>query len=163
MCLNVLECWTRLPHHDNLFPTSNTKVSPRNVGTTKDYLKLMSDQKSILVVGQNMFFLPRIQNAADALGYTVRQARTESDFWERYQDTKTILVLVDLEGDEETWPKVVEGLKKKAAADVRVVAFGPHSDEAGMAKAIELGCDQVVSKGEFSRDLPKILAMSESG
>ena len=46
------------------------------------------------------------------------------------------------------------------SAEVRVVAFGPLRDVAGMAKAKELSCNQVVSKGEFSRDLHKILENS---
>ena len=120
-------------------------------------MKNMPDEKSVLVVGQNLFFLPRIQNAASPHGYKVTQARTESDFWDKFNESEPVLVLVDLEGDEATWPKVVERLRNEQKSDVRIVAFGPHSDVAGMAKARELGCNQVVSKGEFSRDLHKIL------
>jgi len=49
-------------------------------------------------------------------------------------------------------------LRGENRSSVKVIAFGPHSDEAGMAKARELGCDLVISKGEFSRDMVKILA-----
>ncbi|MDA0770667.1 MAG: hypothetical protein O2821_10640 [Chloroflexi bacterium] len=118
----------------------------------------MSDEKTVLVVGQNLFFLPRIQNAATPHGYKVLQTRTEVDFRESFQEDTTALVLVDLEGNAEEWPAVVKGLRGDKRASVKVVAFGPHSDEAGMAKARELGCDLVLSKGEFSRDLVKILA-----
>lgn len=118
----------------------------------------MPDEKTVLVVGQNLFFLPRIQNAATPHGYKVLQARTEAEFSESFKEDTTALVLVDLEGNSEEWPKVVKGLKGEESASVKVVAFGPHSDEAGMSKARELGCDMVISKGEFSRDLVKILA-----
>ena len=73
----------------------------------------------------------------------------------------TALVLVDLEGDAQEWPKVVQGLRGEKRAPVKVVAFGPHSDEAGMARARDLGCDLVLSKGEFSRDLIRLLASAE--
>ena len=118
----------------------------------------MSEQKTVLVVGQNLFFLPRIQNAATPHGYKVLQTRTEAEFQDCLQEDTIALVLVDLEGNADVWPKVVEGLKGEKAASVKVVAFGPHSDEAGMAKARELGCDLVLSKGEFSRDMVKIVA-----
>lgn len=121
----------------------------------------MPDEKLVLVVGQNLFFLPRIQNAASPHGYKVMQARTEQDFWDMFKKAEAVLVLVDLEGDDTTWHKVVEGLRNQYKSEVRVVAFGPHSDEAGMAKARELGCNQVVTKGEFSRDLHKILENSD--
>jgi DNA-binding response OmpR family regulator len=118
----------------------------------------MSDQKTVLVVGQNLFFLPRIQNAATPQGYNVLQTRTDADFRDSFQEDTTALVLVDLEGNPDEWPKVVQGLRGEDKASVKVIAFGPHSDEAGMAKARELGCDLVISKGEFSRDMVKILA-----
>ncbi len=108
-----------------------------------------------------MFFVPRVQNAANAFGYKVMQMRTEPDFWEKFQETHPVLVLVDLEGDATTWPSVVDSLKNERKSEVKVIAFGPHSDEAGLAKARELGCNLVVTKGEFSRDLQKILEMSE--
>jgi DNA-binding response OmpR family regulator len=121
----------------------------------------MPDEKLVLVVGQNLFFLPRIQNAASPHGYKVTQARTEQDFWDMFKEAEPVLVLVDLEGNDTIWPKVIEGLRNQHNSEVRVVAFGPHSDEAGMAKARELGCSQVVSKGEFSRDLHKILEVPD--
>ena len=121
----------------------------------------MSEPKTVLVVGQNLFFLPRIQNAATPNGYKVVQARTEAEFRESFEEGTTALVLVDLEGDAEEWPKVVQGLRGEKRASVKVVAFGPHSDEAGMARARDLGCDLVLSKGEFSRDLIKLLASAE--
>ena len=121
----------------------------------------MSDAKTVLVVGQNLFFIPRIQNAASPNGYQVVQTRTEDEFRERFQEGTTALVLVDLEGYAPEWTKVVQGLRGDKRASVKVVAFGPHSDEAGMARARDLGCDLVLSKGEFSRDLIKLLASAE--
>ena len=110
----------------------------------------------VLVVGQDLFFLPRIQSAANALGYEIRQTRTGSDFWDAYQERQPALVLVDLEGDQDTWPKVVQGLRQRPDGDTRIVAFGPHADVAGMERARELGCDVVLTKDEFVRGLPKI-------
>ena len=121
----------------------------------------MSEPKTVLVVGQNLFFIPRIQNAATPNGYKVLQTRTEAEFRESFEEGTTALVLVDLEGDAEEWPKVVQGLRGEKRASVKVVAFGTHSDEAGMARTRDLGGDLVLSKGECSRDLIKLLASAE--
>lgn len=118
----------------------------------------MAEAKTVVVVGQNFFFIPRIEVAATPHGYDVVQARTEAEFQDSFQEDSTALVLVDLEGDAGEWPKVVQALRGEKRASVKVVAFGPHSDETSMARARELGCDLVLSKGEFSRDMSKLLA-----
>ena len=45
------------------------------------------------------------------------------------------------------------------------MAFGPHEDVAMLERARDLGCDIVLNKGEFNRDLPKIIegVKSDSG
>ena len=117
----------------------------------------MSDRKSILVVGQNLFFLPRIQNVAGPSGYEVRLTATAPKFWELYDEGDVALVLVDLEGDKDTWATVIRGLGERAPPVSRVVAFGPHADIATLELARELGCDAVLTKGEFSDALRKIV------
>ena len=64
----------------------------------------------IILLGQNLFFQARVETVAEPLGYSVRQAHTEADFWDTYTDGETELVLVDLEGDADTWGKVLTSL-----------------------------------------------------
>ena len=113
--------------------------------------------KKIFVLGQNLFFLPRIMNAAQHSGLTMRLTNTEADFWNAYREQTPALVLVDLEGDPEVWPNVLQELRTQET-ETSLVAFGPHSDVKGMELARSLGCDRVVSKGEFSRDMPQLIA-----
>jgi CheY-like chemotaxis protein len=117
----------------------------------------MPDRKTILVVGQNMFFLPRIQNVATPSGYDVKLISTAPEFWEAYDEGDIPLVLVDLEGDKDTWTGVVRGLRERASPTAKVVAFGPHSEVATLDLARELGCDAVLTKGEFSGALRTIV------
>jgi len=67
------------------------------------------------------------------------------------------LVLVDLEGDETIWTNVLQEMDHQDVEKVKVVAFGPHEDVAMLERARNLGCDIVLNKGEFNRDLPKII------
>ena len=115
-----------------------------------------SDRKTVLLVGQNLFFLGRVDALAEPLGHEVYRAATESDFKEKARDHQLALVLVDLEGDESVWVKVLEDIKNNRAG-VKSVAFGPHENTAVLQQARDLGCSMVLNKGEFNRDLPKII------
>lgn len=123
----------------------------------------MSQKQTVLVVGQNLLFMPRIQNAAIPFGYQVKQTRTETEFWDVYRQAQPALVIVDLEGDEETWPRVVEGVVRQGQGGVRVVAFGPHADVALLDRARKLGCDPVLTKGELGAALPRLMQPRSAG
>ena len=116
-----------------------------------------SSKGVVLLVGQNLFFLGRVEAAADPLGYEVRRATSESAFRNQLDGLTPELILVDLEGDESTWVGALEVLKKRRPVSTQVVAFGPHEQVATLERARVLGCDLVLNKGEFNRDLAKIL------
>ena len=118
---------------------------------------LDSDRETVLLIGQNLFFLGRVEAVAEPLGYEVQRATTESVFWEFYASRRPALVLLDLEGDESIWSKVLENIDHQEAGGVKLVAFGPHENVAMLERARNLGCDLVLNKGEFNRDLPKII------
>ncbi len=118
---------------------------------------LDSNRETILLVGQNLFFLGRVEAVAEPLGYEVQRAATESVFLEQCASRRPALILVDLEGDESIWSTVLENIDHQEAGRVEVVAFGPHENVAMLERARNLGCDLVLNKGEFNRDLPKIL------
>ena len=71
---------------------------------------LDSDRETVLLIGQNLFFLGRVEAVAEPLGYEVQRATTESVFWEFYASRRPALVLLDLEGDESIWSKVLENI-----------------------------------------------------
>ena len=116
-----------------------------------------SNTETVLLVGQNLFFLGKVEAQAEPLGYEVQWATTQSAFWEAYASRRPALILVDLEGDESIWSNVLENVDHQEAGGVKVVAFGPHENVAMLERARNLGCDLVMNKGEFNRDLPKII------
>ena len=123
---------------------------------------LDSDKETVVLVGQNLFFLGRVEALAEPLGYNVQWATTESVFWEFYASRRPALVLVDLEGNESIWSNVLGNIDHVEAGGVKLLAFGPHENVAMLERAKNLGCDLVLNKGEFSRDLPKIIESLES-
>lgn len=113
----------------------------------------------IILLGQNLFFLARVETAAAAVGRPVRQARTIAEFRELYAAGDADLLLVDLEGDAAVWAAVLTELAAAGAAGqgMRLVAFGPHEDTAALTMARELGCPEVLNKGRFSASLGEIV------
>ena len=116
----------------------------------------MPETKTIVLVGQNLFFLGRVESLAESQGYETLRATTETAFWNHFNVHKPALVLVDLEGDEETWKKIMEGVHSKKDG-IKMIAFGPHENTAALEQARQSGCDLALSKGELNRDLPQII------
>ena len=117
----------------------------------------MPNNKTILVVGQNLFFLPRIQNVAESFGYDVLLTDSVPRFWDLYDEKNVALVLTDLEGDKDTWSAVIRKIRERPSPVPKVIAFGPHADVATLKVARDLGCDAVLTKGEFINALRKIV------
>ena len=116
-----------------------------------------SDKETVLLVGQNLFFVGRVEAVAEPQGFEVQRATTEPTFQEYYASSRLALILIDLEGDESIWSKVLESIGHQEAGGAKVVAFGPHENVAMLQRARDLGCGLVLNKGEFNRDLPKII------
>ena len=117
----------------------------------------MSLQETVLMVTRNLFFVPRVENAATGCGLEVVQVASKSAFWEEYGSRRVPLVLVDLEIERETWTAIVRRLVKEGNSGPRIVAYGPHSEVALLAEAREAGCHVVLIKGEFDRRLKELL------
>ncbi len=113
-------------------------------------------REKIIVVGRNLFFLPRIQNAAGPHGFQVVQAGAPERFDEIYENGGAALILVDLEGEASVWQAVARRLAGDESRP-RIVAFGHHADEAALADAVSRGCDAALSKAVFSRDIVKVV------
>ena len=120
----------------------------------------MNGNGRIILVAQDLFFLPRVYNAAAPQGYEVMQAQTADRFHDAYAEGGAALVLVDLAGDAGEWRAVVERLSGEAGRP-RIVAFGNHADEEALEDAVALGCDSAISNAELSRDVVKIIGSLE--
>ena len=120
----------------------------------------MNGSDKIILVAQDLFFLPRVYNAAAPQGYEVMQAQTADRFRDVYGEGRTALVLVDLAGDAGEWRVVVERLSGEVDRP-RIVAFGNHADEEALEEAVALGCDSAISNAELSRDIVKIVESLE--
>ena len=112
----------------------------------------------ILVVATNLFFLPRIQNIAAPSGCETRQVMTVDRLNEEMDEGETVLVLVDLEADVDFWVEAVGTILARGESRPQIIGYGGHTNTVMLEKAEEVGCDLVLTKGQFSRDLAKLIA-----
>ncbi len=118
----------------------------------------MADKETVLVLTSNLFFMPRIEAAAEAGGLETLSARTAEALMKAVEANSVPLVLVDLEMDESVWTEALESLKATKTPGTRVVAYGPHGDPETLRKARDLGSDAVLIKRDFSEGLQELLA-----
>ena len=118
----------------------------------------MADKQTVLVLTSNLFFMPRIEAAAEAGGMDTVSASTAARLMEAAGFHDVPLILVDLEIDEPVWTEALECLKTGKAAGTKVVAYGPHGEPDTLRKARDLGSDTVLIKRDFSEGLIELLA-----
>ena len=118
----------------------------------------MPHSKKVLVIATNLFFLPRIQNLAAPSGCETRQVMSVDRLNEEMSDGETALVLVDLEADPDFWGEAVSTILARGESRPQIVGYGGHTNTVMLQKAEEAGCDLVLTKGQFSRDLVKLIA-----
>ena len=123
----------------------------------------MTAQETALIVTKNLFFVPRVENAASASELEVVQVASEAAFHREMDARQVPLVLIDLEVERETWTAIVQGLVENGSQGPRIVAYGPHSEAALLAEAKGAGCHAVLIKGEFDRRLGELMETRGAG
>ena len=117
----------------------------------------MSPRGAVLVVTANLFFLPRIQAAASASQLEMEQTPSREAFDEAFARGGAAFVVIDLEGDPDTWRSVLAAIGETSGPRPKVIAYGPHTEEDLMREARDLGCDLTLPKGAFVNRLPSLL------
>ena len=118
----------------------------------------MADKETVLVLTSNLFFMPRIEAAAESGGLEMVSASTSEALMKATEAHDVPLVLVDLEMDEAVWTEALESLAATKAPNTRIVAYGPHGEPGILRKARDLGSDAVLIKRDFSEGLQELLA-----
>jgi CheY-like chemotaxis protein len=113
--------------------------------------------KAILAVVDDLFFLSKIRQTALSLGVEV-VAVQPFELCARLAAQAPGGVLVDLNHRSGAALEAVRALKADAAAaQVPVVGFFSHVQEELGRAAREAGCDRVMARSVFTRQLPQLL------
>ncbi|HEY8491974.1 MAG TPA: hypothetical protein VIO14_13410 [Dehalococcoidia bacterium] len=110
---------------------------------------------TVLALVPDLMFGLRIQEAAKQAGARVEFFQHLEDAALRLSAETVDLILVDL--GEGTFD--VDAVAELGRLNgVPVVAFGPHVDVAGRRAAVAAGVDRVLTRQQFVRDLPDLIA-----
>jgi CheY-like chemotaxis protein len=112
----------------------------------------------VLALLDDLLFLSRIREAARGAGAEVRPVRRPAQLVDAVRSGSR-LVLVDADSSRLPWVDALSALRAEGLHDrVRAVAFFSHvrADRAEAARAA--GCDPVLARSAFVKELPGLLA-----
>ena len=133
----------------------------------------------LLVLTNDLFLQPRLEDAAAALGFAFERFISEeitSELGDRpvplteplegpdgalvrsVVGDPPALILIDLASDGIPWQRWIQILKTSSATRrIPIVAFGPHVESEALDRARKLGADRVVTRGQLQTNLAEIL------
>lgn len=111
---------------------------------------------TLLLLSNNLMFLPRIQQAAGSTVSIVRASNLDR-LTELISEGDIDIVVADLEYDQDFWHKALQLFQENQNLNPKMIAYGPHEDTNSMELARSLGCDPVLAKGAFVNNLRNIL------
>lgn len=119
----------------------------------------------ILGLVSDLFFAAPIESAARSGGFEVHwleagrvTEEAPAALLHQVVDEQAALVVIELGNGQVPWERWVTLLKTSPATRrLPILAFGPHVDAALLARARQAGCDQVLARSAFMRDLPGLL------
>ncbi len=141
-----------------------------------------ADQPVILVLTEDLFMVPRLEDAARELGYQLQVADSpayfgaegqpaqravplteplegpDAHFMRRLVELRPSLMLVDTTSARIPWERWIQVVKTAAASRrIPIVAFGPHVDRRALQRAADAGAERTVTRGQLQSSLPAII------
>lgn len=121
----------------------------------------MKKMDTVLLVSNNIMFLPRIKNAVEP-NVEVTRTTQLSELKDSLINSNVTCVIFDLEYKQEIWEQAIKYVRQTVDVSPRIIAYGPHEDESSMNLAKSLGCDAVTPKGVFNSRMKSIINPEES-
>jgi CheY-like chemotaxis protein len=111
-----------------------------------------------LVLSDDLIFFSRIAGSARAAGLTVRQARTAAELVALARQHPPRGVIVDVHNTGLDLPATLADLRAACPAMPRVIAYGSHVEAEVLRAAREAGCDRVLPRSKFVREVETDIA-----
>jgi CheY-like chemotaxis protein len=117
-----------------------------------------------LLLSDDLLFISRIAGTARAAGVEMTAVRTADELLYQARTKAPACVLLDLQNPGLDVGDVVRNLKSEGGP--HIVGYGSHVDTATLAAARAAGCDLVLPRSAFVKDLatelPKWIAARQS-
>jgi CheY-like chemotaxis protein len=111
-----------------------------------------------LVLSDDLIFVSRIAETARAAGLSVRQARTPAELVVLARQNAPAGVIFDLQNPGLDLAALLAELRAACPVMPRVVAYGSHVEAELLRAAREAGCDLVLPRSKFVKDLDRDIA-----
>ena len=115
----------------------------------------------ILVLLDNLFFAAKINQAAASSGITVKYVKKAEYALEEARKEIPSLIIVDLDAADCSPLELLFGLKSdEKLRSIPTLGFVSHINTGRQEQAREAGCDRVLARSTFDRDLTSILRVA---
>ncbi len=120
--------------------------------------------RRVLAAVEDLLFRSKISETADSLGVEARFPRTRERLLEALRESPPDLLVLDLNSRRFEPLELLRTLRSaEATRQTPTVGFLSHVQGDLAVAAREAGCDRVVARSAFTRDLPRILAGDRVG
>ncbi len=118
--------------------------------------------RRVLAAVEDLLFRSKIGETAAILGIDAAFPRSPKRLAEALREAPPDLLVLDLNSARFEPLDLLRTVKSEdATRGIRTVGFLSHVQKDLAVAAMEAGCDRVVARSAFTRDLPKILAEGE--
>ncbi len=120
--------------------------------------------RRVLAAVEDLLFRSKISETADQLGIEAGFHRTKEKLLEALRKSPPDLLVLDLNSARFEPLDLLQTVKSgETTQQILTVGFLSHVQKDLAVAAKEAGCDRVMARSAFTRDLPKILAEGEAG
>jgi CheY-like chemotaxis protein len=115
--------------------------------------------RRVLAAVEDLLFRSKISETASSLGIEATFPRNPRRLLEALRESPPDLLILDLNSARFEPLALLRNIKSdEATEDVSTVGFLSHVQKDLAVAAREAGCDRVVARSAFTKDLPRILA-----
>ena len=115
--------------------------------------------RRVLAAVEDLLFRSKISETASTLGVEAAFSRSPKKLLEALRESPPDLLVLDLNSARFEPLALLQTIKsEEATRDVSTVGFLSHVQKDLAVAAREAGCDRVVARSAFTKDLPRILA-----
>ncbi len=115
--------------------------------------------RRVLAAVEDLLFRSKISETASRLGIEASFPRSPKKLLEAVRESPPDLLVLDLNSDRFEPLSLVQTIRSEGATEsVKTVGFLSHVQKDLAVAAREAGCDRVVARSAFTKNLPEILA-----
>lgn len=112
---------------------------------------------AVLYLTQDLMFLSRVAGTGSQLGLAVQGVSSADQLLSAAEDEAAELVIVDLSLPGLDVAAVVQSLRQLPCGGPPTVGYAPHVHVARLDAAREAGCTEVLTRGQFNKQVDKLL------